>query len=190
MGLIKLGTIALDGTKVKANVGPMHSKCWPMRDIATKSRLGQERAGISPVQHERVAPGARRVQARVHGAESAQDVCCTSGVRQANADQRTSDPKRHWPQASQWRLRGAGGRFATLPELLLRLQTSQSSLRELLPPSLLADGFTGLSEAARVGARRGRHALRRHRFDQARPRLAHVRPMAGASAFVAPIQRW
>jgi len=37
----------------------------------TSQWLDQERAGISPVQHARSAPGASRVEARVHGAEPA-----------------------------------------------------------------------------------------------------------------------
>jgi Transposase DDE domain len=42
-------------------------------DYRQRKRLDQERAGVSPVQHARLRQGASRVQARVHGAQSAQN---------------------------------------------------------------------------------------------------------------------
>ena len=52
----------------------------------------QECSGVSSVQHAGVRQGKRRVQARVHGAQSAQNGCDADGMRQ-KSDRKAID----WP---------------------------------------------------------------------------------------------
>ena len=152
MGLVKLDTVAIDGTKVKANASrhkAMSFERMKQAEVELKAqidallarakatdeaevnepevdlpaeierrearlaairearvrlqRLDQERAGVPAVQHARAAPGASRVEARVHGTESAAHGDDESGVSALAVPDRRSD----WSLPLGGRLEGA-----------------------------------------------------------------------------------